>query len=34
MKNEDKYTIGSFKFWAREDNENKYKILKTKMGRS
>ena len=30
MKNEDKYTIGSFKFWAREDNEKKYKILKQK----
>ena len=30
MKNEDKYTIGSFKFWAREDNENKYKLLKQK----
>ena len=30
MKNEDKYTIGSFKFWAREDNEKQYKLLNQK----
>ena len=30
MKNKDKYTIGSFKFWAKEDNETEYKKLKQK----
>ena len=30
MTNKDKYTIGSFKYWAKEDNEEKYKMLKRK----